>query len=162
MTLRILTVDDDPHRHERIRREASAAGLGPVEFRERSGPASVTDDDIAWARLVFLDHDMCQRGVTRAGLLFVPDPKEPCPNPVERGSNHLDLHCGCPTGLDFVRRLTTGSPRPAVVVHTANAVAIDGMVAELSRAGFAAVKLPASAWGRVDWRGALRRALRVG
>lgn len=156
--MNVLTVDDWQHRHETIASSVRRAGF-TAEIRTRSGPASVTDDDLAWARLVFLDHDMCQRNYTAEGGLWVPDDARPCPAPVAGGTNKLDLHCGCPTGMDLVRRMVAGPARPAVVVHTANPVAAPQMVATLAEAGFRVAAMPATAWGRTDWRAALRRVL---
>lgn len=158
MTLRVLTVDDWQHRHDRIASELRRAGFG-FEVRQRSGPAAVTDDDLAWARLVFLDHDMCQRQFTEAGGLlgglFVPDDSRPCPSPVGQ-------HCGCPTGTDLVRRMVAAPWRPAVLVHTANNVAGPIMVAELASAGFVVAALSASRWAWFDWRLVVRRVLEAG
>lgn len=155
MTLNILTVDDYQDRHDIIVRQVRRAGVNAT-FRHRFGPAHVTDDDLAWAHVAFIDHDMCQRGYTTAGIVIVPDDDTPCPNPVERGANALDLHCGCPTGTDLVRRMVSAPHRPAVVVHTANPVALPRMVAELADAGFRVGAMPASRWLGYDWRVVLR------
>lgn len=156
--LRVLSVDDVQHRHETIERSMRRAGFDAV-FRTRSGPAHVTDDDLGWARLVFLDHDMCQREYTREGGIYVPDDARPCPSPVAGGTNALDLYCGCPTGMNLVRRMVAQPHRPAVVVHTANPVAGPQMVAALADAGFVVAAMPASAWARHDWRAAVRKVL---
>jgi len=156
--LRVLSVDDWQHRHENI-----AAGLRRAGFdatvRMRSGPAHVTDDDLAWARLVFLDHDMCQSHYTKVSGIYVPDTERPCPSPVAGGTNKLDTYCGCPTGMDLVRRMAAQPHRPAVIVHTANSVAGPQMVATLAEAGFVVASMPASSWARHDWRAAVRRVL---
>lgn len=157
MRLRVLTVDDWQGRHDRIARELRGAGF-TFDVRQRFGPMAVSDDDLAWARLVFLDHDMCQRQVTSAGL-FVEDDSRPCPSPVAQGSNMLDANCGCPTGMDLVRRMVTAPWRPAVMVHTANNVAAPGMVAALAEAGFAVAAFSASRWAWFDWRSAVRRVV---
>lgn len=148
MTHRILIVDDWPHRYERIADEIPRAGF-TAEFRRRSGPASVTGDDLAWASMAWLDHDMCQRQFT---TIFVPDESRPCPSPVAGGTNKLDLYCGCPTGTDLARRMVASPHRPRVVVHSANNVAGPEMVATLRDAGFRVTHFPATMWGRTDWR----------
>ena len=155
--LRVLTVDDYESRHERIVREMTRAGVR-AEFRHRYGPARVTDDDIAWAQLVWLDHDMCQRCYTAAGIVIVPDEGAPCPAPVERGTNALDLHCGCLTGMDLVRRMVALPHRPTVFVHTANPAAGPEMVRSLTDGRFRVGYMPASRWGWYDWRTVMRNA----
>lgn len=153
--LRVLIVDDWQHRHDTIVDRVRRAGMR-AEFRHRTGPGRVTDDDLAWAHVAFLDHDMCQRGVTAAGILVDPDDDMPCQAPVAIGGNSLDLHCGCPTGTDLVRRMAESEARPAVVVHTANTVEAPRMVAALADAGSLVRAMPASRWTGYDWRVVLR------
>lgn len=124
----VLTVDDWPHRHERIEAMLRRAGVR-FEARNRLGPQYVTDDDLAWASVVFLDHDMCQR-VAPGGIYMGPyTDGDPCPN-------ITGDRCGCPTGMDLVQRMIELPARPIVVVHSANQAAGPEMVRELGAARF--------------------------
>lgn len=146
--LRILIVDDDQGRHDRIVREVRK--WSAAEFRHRHGATWVDDDDLAWARVVFLDHDMCERVFSR--WIYSPDNARPCPAPTAAG------HCGCATGMDLVRLMASLPYRPSVVVHTANPVAAPEMARTLLDAGFQAVRMAATAWGQCDWRALIRWA----
>lgn len=158
--IRILTVDDWDHRHHGIRTSIEGAGF-TGEWRRRHTPADVTDADLEWCQLACLDHDMCRRGFNDETGIWAPDDNAPCPSPVTRGDNHLDKHCGCPTGTDLVRRMVALPHRPGVVVHSANPIAAPGMARTLADAGFRVALFPATQWARGDWRRAVRAAVGV-
>lgn len=151
--MKILIVDDWEQRHTTI-----ADGLGGRgkrhEFRSEYGPAWVTDEDLAWADAVFLDHDMCQTAYDSENGIWYLSGTLPCPCPVSGGANALDPRCGCPTGMDLVKRMIALPHRPKALVHTANSVAGPEMVRKLSEAGFDVTYIPALAWplhwGRVE------------
>lgn len=143
--MNILTVDDLEGRHESI-----AFRLRPLvaTYRRRYHADDPTDADLAWADVVFLDHDMCQRDY-RGGIVLEPDPKRNCPNPI--GKAGPLAACGCPSGANLARRMAEGVARPRVVVHTANPPGGAEMVATLERAGFRVLYAPASRWHATDW-----------
>lgn len=95
--MNILTVDDLEGRHQSI-----AFRLQPLKatYRRRYHADDPSDDDFAWADVVFLDHDMCQQDY-RGGIVLEPDPKRNCPNPV--GKSGPLAACGCPSGANLAR-----------------------------------------------------------
>lgn len=144
-TIRVLIVDDDPDRHTAIGcvlADLDRVGT-EVECMSRYGPDTVKDEDLAGAQFMFLDHDMCQQGLMKQGRLFLPDPSLPCPNPTENGTNMLNSRCGCPTGMDLVKRIVALPHRPAVIVHTRNYKTGPKMADALLKAGFHHMELPA-------------------
>ena len=155
--VRVLVVDDWQTRHDKIKKEMYKARF-QLSWRNRMNPDEVTEDDLKWATLIFLDHDMCQRGITEAGLLVF-DESRPCPNPIEQGRNALDPKCGCPTGMDLVRRICALPYRPAAVVHTGNTVEAPNMTRTLQDAGFRVMAMSASRWNTVNWKSSIELLL---
>lgn len=143
--MNVLIVDDMPARHDAI---MGRIGLRGFSYRCCYTADEPTDGDFAWADAVFLDHDMCQRDYS-GGVVIPHDPNRGCPNP--RGAPGPLAECGCPTGLDLVRRMVRMQHRPAVVVHTANPPGGADMVRELEAAVFKVQYAPASRWVRTDW-----------
>lgn len=136
--MNVLIVDDWQNRHLKIK---SAFNLGGrySDFRDRYSPTEVTIEDLEWADVVFLDHDMCK---APEGL--------GCPNPCRPGTsaNFLDEGCGCPTGMDLVNTMTSkeGLKKLKCVVHTANPTGGKNMAQSLFGMGFPTAWSPVPTW----------------
>lgn len=152
--LKVLSVDDDSVRHAAIYGYLRKLGYeGRLQCTQRtcSDPAEVTDEDIAWADIVCLDHDMCQAVPTRTeGGLYVTN----CPQPLPGGGsfNLLNDYCGCPTGRDMVGRMVRLPARPFVIIHTQNLRGGMVMRDNLLRQDFNANSYPADWWSETGWR----------
>lgn len=120
--MNILLVDDDPQRFTFLRSRYGA----DHDYRERRNPNAVTDDDIAWAEAVSLDHDMCESETLGA----------PCPRTGE------GARCTCPDGVDMTNRLWKQPRRMPVIVHSANIPGGERMFACLRGAEFAVLHYP--------------------
>lgn len=138
--MRVLIVDDWKSRHSLIK-GVFDRGNRPALFTSRMSPVEVTQEDMALADVIFLDHDMCR----------APE-GEPCPNylPGKNGTNMLDEGCGCPTGTDTVKKILDFAERtgkkPACVVHTANTTGGRHMAQALYDAGFPVAWSPVFTW----------------
>lgn len=149
--MNILIIDDAQSRHDAIvgfyRAHWPTHPSYPHRFEHRYRPRAVSRHDLAWADIVWLDHDMC-RSSPRDGVAWGRD-GAPCPEPAPRGG------CGCPTGVDVARRLVRDvapDARPvAVVVHSANTAGAANIVAVLRAGGVSSASaLPASRWASYD------------
>ena len=142
--MRVLIVDDWSSRHDRIRSVLRLLGYPATGITSLSSPAQVSDEDLDVA-VCFLDHDMCQR-----------DNDGECPNATEQGASYLDPGCGCPTGLDLVKRMAELTYRPKVIVHTANPVGGPQMCETLRDHGFEFYYAPISLWSDSNLRNIAR------
>ena len=102
----------------------------------RRSPRLVTRDDVRQSKYIFLDYNMCERGLSvdenaADPLASLSTALAPCPQPLESGG------CGCETGWDLASRLEAMGATPAttVVVHTLDQAAALRMVLVLKSQG---------------------------
>lgn len=117
----VLVVDDDVE----TRLTLFKRFFKGVPFTFRRGPRFVTDADLQAAKMVFLDHAMCERWMTQSEDTDFPI--GPCPT--SQGA-----HCTCSTGLDVAKQLLACGAKPLIVVaHTASSVGGRAIVDRLDK-----------------------------